>query len=261
MVTTAPDIEALLGKKPLEVWKPGDPLRTTVWGWESSGKTWLGLTWPDPLIGFLTEANLPEVLRSMPTKKITPFGPYRVPLLGGWADARKEADRFLTDYMKTLETLYKAGVRASILVDSGSDVWKLIRYAYVIYDDNGKAKPNAYEIANQKMQSIYESAKYMGHNLIVTAKADEQWGEIDRPSGGKQLGQTGADKAKWWSDSAYCSDLVIRIKTGPRATTDGKVPQRRMYEVRKATPNDKLVGQEFDSMDYGQLMGLIEAWG
>ena len=246
----------------------GHGLRLGIFAEEGAGKTHLMMSRPGPLVLFNFEHNVDRVLARFPGKEVVVHS-YPAVMDGTMSSAKPIADKFRTDYFKTLKDLEKAGLGpadVSLGIDSISAVWDLFQLAYIARDNDGKAAPKDYEKANAMYRSILVEAAYHQQVLICTSRAPFAWGMVDNGKGGQVLAELSSRKAAWNKHTPHDLDVVIELQRRDKVDK-GKVVNYRSYLVKKCTSNDKLYGKRLEELfgggnavDYEYLMNAISMY-
>jgi hypothetical protein len=273
--TPVADFRARLGLTAdsyIKPWTPGDSTVACFWGPGGTGKTTLAFsaaTPTRPIVLFDLEHNTREAARRFDPSLIIPADPngYWVPILGQKEQARPVADRLLKDYHQWLRRLSDAGVRATIVIDSVTKLWELMRYAFVPLNPDGSVKSAwAYGEVNQKYEAFLAEPRRWGHDLILTCRSDAVWREQTSESGKVQRVKTTDQEADWKDpETAYQTSIIVEMRLDRGWDEKArKAYQYRKAVVRKCTPNGNLVGYETqpgdDPLNWETLMQLVEAY-
>jgi hypothetical protein len=146
-----------------------------VVGKEKQGKTNFGLTAPGPIVLFDFDYGLEGVINKFAGKKAIYPSEYRIneisagQFLSSWERFRKE----FTGALKEKEV-------RSILIDTGTEMWELIRLAR--FGKLTQVMPQHYGPVNAELRGIVRDAYSSDKNLILLHKMTEIYVE-NKPSG------------------------------------------------------------------------------
>jgi hypothetical protein len=246
------DYAKLLGVAPSNpdelTWSPDqDGVILINWGRDGVGKTRLGLEWPKPIFLFDSEGNTKETISQIGDKSDIFVHRFMPPMLGNFAAAKAEFQRFHKAYHETLQKCASAGVKGTFVLDSVTNFYDMIRYALVPMTPDGKAQGTAwvYGESNAAFQALFSQARYYRQRLYCTARAREIW--VDKQP-------TGTFSAEIKVEALYAASIVLETQLTP----DGKGGFNRKYTFRKAQPNQNLVGMGFPNLPYEQMVKLIQ---
>lgn len=258
---TDSEIRDILGESDeslLKAWSPGDPLAILAWGPAGVGKTHLGMTFPKPIFAFDFDLNMNETMRQFQGQNIFKRT-FMVPPLGEWLRAKELADRFLKEYYEALTKLERlgksTGVYGSVMLDSVTQLWDLLRYAYVPMDADGRTKSAwNYGGVNNKYQALFMEAKNRGVNLFAAARSKNVWTENEK---GNRV-KTTLQEIDCKDETLFLSSVVTEVAVEDRYVK-GKLERQRVYKIRKCSANGNLTGLESGKLDYPTLIELIES--
>lgn len=243
----------------IKPWTPGQSTVACFWGPAGVGKTSLAFSaaTPDrPIVLFDLEHNTREAVRRFDPTLVIPANDrgYWVPILGKKEQAKAVADALVTDYHNWLARLSSSGIRATVVIDSVTKLWELMRYAYVPLDATGAVKSAwAYGETNQKYEALLAEPRKHGLDLIMTARSDDVWKEQTNESGKVQRVKTTEQAADWKApETPFQASIIVELRQITARNTQTLKPyQYRKAIVRKCTPNGNIVGLEHDSRPKG----------
>ena len=160
---------------------------------------------------------------------------------------------FSSDFYSNLEKM------RSILWDTGSEVWELVRLAR--HGRLAQIEPYNYTALNTEFREMIRAAQDAGVNLIILQKMKEKWGEQVSATGKVSRGPTGEWEPSGFSHIAYevtlegeiyqslcthqhqgeCPSKGCKYECNPGCGADGKFHLR----VTKCTNRAELIFQDF----------------
>lgn len=259
------EVRALIGaKEPPPIWTPKDGLIAVPWGPEGCGKTRFALTFPGPLVIHDLEGNVEETMSTMPgiRENVAAYYKYSVPILADKNASKPIWEEFKKNFHGAVEKFRKAGVTGTHIVDSGTRVWELIRYAVVPLDDDGRVRSAWYYApGNDAYAAMFYKCRDYKQNLVVPCRASNVWEKTASDSGKDKMEKTSRLEADWKDPTtAYLASVIVELSTKLVRGKDGKVDNARVYKVKKCTPNEALKKEEFDMLDYDTLIAAIESY-
>lgn len=138
---------------------------------EGVGKTTFALTAPGPIAFINFDYGLEGVIEKFQTVKPIYVAAVRLDFMGGKdqviAAAEKELVKFETNYQTALRQA------RSIVIDTGSEMWELLRLAE--FGKLDKVLPHQYASVNQQMTRLIKLAYDGDANLILTHRLKAEW--------------------------------------------------------------------------------------
>lgn len=215
-----------------------------------TGKTHLSLTFPDPIKVFSFDAGCKIVAAKFPDKAID-IEEYSLPII----DSLGTKDAGFEDLWKKvkadIEKAVASGEYKTIVIDTGTHLWEIIRYAW--NEENDKAvgaggKARTYGEPNARMYGIVMRAQVAGVNLVITHHLKDRWVK-DENTGEKEL--------DGWRRTEGLADVVLLTERVQRTIKDKEqaVIQTTLKECRFGLA---LCGYQQDMMTYEDLAAILE---
>jgi hypothetical protein len=203
-------------------------------GKPKSGKSRFALTAPGPIAYINFDRGLEHLLAQMGRSDVMLKDYTRMmPLDGAWNQNKAKA--VWKDYSDTFVKALQTRVR-TLVVDTASDVWEMIRWA--AFGKLDHVKPHHYTQVNGPYRRLLNECQHHDVNVILLHKAKELWEET--PNGPKPTGQWVRDGFRGTSFAMEFDGFLYRDEDGDREFH---------MEVLSCGPEAALVGQTFDGGD------------
>lgn len=207
-------------------------------GEQKTGKTTLALSATPPVAVLDLDQGLKGLGRRLPHLKgvaVKSFG------VGAWLDTRPdEAEAMWADVLTTFDAAVMGGVR-SIVVDSGTIAYNLIRWA--AFGKLAQVASHQYAAVYMEMDKLISRATAAGVNLIFTHQVKEKW------EGGQSTGEL---VFAGYPNFPYKADALVQTYR----TVDEDGPHYHIY-VRDTRQAPMVVGRHFPSMSFPELAVML----
>lgn len=240
------------------VWNPDDDeFIVLAWGKEGTGKTKLALTFPKPIFLYDFEGNTKETVSQLEEKERAGIKTFRylIPPLEEAAGSRAVLEKFKREFFGTLKACAEKKIKATFVIDSATEFWRLCRYATTQIDPKtGKAAGTAwvYAEANATFESVSSQIRFYRQRLFYTGRAESVW--VDKQ-------KTGYYSAEVRESALFASSVVIEVGLNPVLQTNGAVKTVRQYAFRKSQPNPALLEEPWnvinDVLTYNTLVDRL----
>ena len=206
-----------------------------------SGKTYLSMTFPEPIKLFSFDIGADYVRTKFKDKDIDiqnfdlpiivtdPPPPYAEPLL----------QEFERSYREALE----GGKYKTVVIDTATALWSIVHQA--ITEERGRRKILEVEYfkPNLKMSAVFQQARVSGVNLVTTQYLRDKY--IEEKNSGQQ-------EIDGWKRTGGQVDIDLWIKAVDKGDT------HYMESVIKANRFDREInGKTFRDVTYAQIMALL----
>ena len=240
-------------------------MTVSVWGRPKQGKTYLGFTFPAPILVIEigetgSEVNLPR----FPGKDIRVHSLQMSALTPGLGDYQK----LLIEFEKLLREAVdpKNGI-ATLLVDSSSKLWKTVREVKVEEQrvrslaatarKGTQARQTDYELANEYFEQVVLVARSNPQlNIVLVHRDRETWATDDEG----RAHATGQYEPREFKDVSFLVNVVIKVgqgfKVDPRTKERRALPQ---HTIELCNYRPELEGRQEFLLDYDKIAQLI--WG
>jgi hypothetical protein len=184
-------------------------------GEEKCGKTHIAMSAPKPL--YVIDMN--EGLNGVIQKEVRRAGVgsikvahHPLPPFSENRDTLKTAaarvwNEMLKDYTDALTTA------KSVLVDGGTELYKLARWAAFGGDKNEGSRKGAldYDMINARMRGFYRLYYANKASLIVTHQVEDEWIQYKKPDGTVASRKSGKLVNNGWNDFPFMAEVGIRV--------------------------------------------------
>ena len=218
------------------------PISTSISGLPKSGKTHLALTWPAPIKLYSFEHGADYIAQTkFPEKKIV-IKRYKLPIIES-DNPEPYAERIWEDFQTEFKTDAYSGEYQTLIVDTGTHLWAVLRQAITEAKHRKKLLEVEYALPNLKMGAIYSHAYEAGVNLVVVNYLRDKYVKGEN---------TGDLELNGWGQTEGMVDVVLEIS---RKTTDGKT--KMVTSLRDNRFDRDLNGQSFIDFTYDELMIVL----
>lgn len=238
---------------------------------EKDGKTRFSLTAPGP-IGYMdfdnrSEGTIEQFLRSgkpiawRTNSKGEPW-PYQIPSESGASDeqmkevqgqAKAEWGRFEDDF----EKLLKSGDVRTIVVDTATEAWGLLRLAG--FGRLDKVPEHLYGEVNAAFRRLIRLARQQTTvNLILLHRLGKEYQNMKDKDGKIKGVETGRKERKGFSETGFLVDANLTLYRLPATQVEGNELGFRLL-VRDCGANAELRGMELanEMIDFAMLAAMI----
>lgn len=183
-----------------------DRLVIALSGLEKTGKTHWCLTAPEPIAYFDFDRRGSAALDKFRAMKTIYHKHYDLPniTLTGEAD-KKRCEKLLKEFKSDWEEVMGNDIIRTVVVDTCSDVWELIRLAH--FGKLTKVMPHMYVTANADFRVLFKTVYSSDKNVIFVSKLKEEY-KNDSKTGDYEL--------------STMKDLPYIVEVNARTVTDKK---------------------------------------
>lgn len=231
----------------------------SISGLPKVGKTYLALTFPEPIKVFSFDVGSDFVRTKFPDKVIDVQN-YTLPIVESddesWALPVWE--EFYTQYKKDVEE----GKYQTIVLDTATAVESILRQA--ILEEFQESKPtkkklatNEYVARNLRMGALFTRARNNGVNLVTIQYLREQW---VRRNGSDKAEPTGLLVIDGWNQTEGLADINIEMTTREKTVVAGSKPAKKTIMVTTIKSNRfdrEQNGQTFEDTTYDEIIALL----
>lgn len=220
-------------------------LKVGVYGKAGSGKTRFALTFPEPIYVLDTEKGVDFFGKMFPDKKI-----FIVDVFQKGKEGEKDEVACFEKFQKTINWITENSKEGTVVVDSGSDLWKFAQtYGKVkIFNLSPEARLRL-RFDWGKITNLYEqllsSLIHSPLNVVVTGKVSNKF-----DSSGQETGET---QSRWQKDTEYALDIVLELQRQ-------NIKDKNVFSasVEKCRANGELTGKQIDDVSYEKLKHLLD---
>jgi hypothetical protein len=213
-----------------------------------SGKTFLALSFPKPLIIFSLDIGIERVLRNLTPEEQAQITvkTYNIPIVDTMRP-QPYAQKFWREMTKDYEDALKLGTYKTIVVDTGTLLYELARHAYAEELGIKNLMPVMYGEVYTRLSALILKARLAGMNVVWTHYLREKY--IDDKNTG-ELEMDGYKRAEGIVDMVITMQCVTK-KVG------SKVDNRIVATVDKCGFDFKLNGTEIENCKYKDIIDLL----
>lgn len=234
-------------------------ITASIWGPPKSGKTWLALSFPEPIVAIeVGETGIEDVLYMLPDKKVT-----HIPLtLRSLAPTLSDHEGLLADFDEQLQKIVEADY-ATLVIDSTSRLWRSIRVVMTeqAFQENVRKKRNRadYELANDYMEQVIQVARQNRAMNIVLVHRHRDKFLVDEAG---QLKETGEIESRDYRGLENMVQVMVRTGRGPIFDPkDKETKQGFVHLIELCRFNPALEGTKIPYLDYDRLVGRLFGGG
>lgn len=235
----------------------------SVSGLPKTGKTWLSMSFPEPIKIFSFDLGADYVRTKFPDKNIEVQN-FAMPIIESedmtWAAPIWE--EFYKDYKETVE----GGEYQTVVIDTATAMEAMLRQTVLeelqdVAAEKGKEKQklatNEYQRRNLRMKAIFDLAKTNGINLVTIQYLGEKW--VKR-QGSDRAEPTGDLIVQGWNQTEGFADINIEMATKMKLVMENKKPVEKTVMVATIKSNrfDRdQNGKSFEDTTYEELVALL----
>lgn len=222
-------------------------LLTSIAGDPKSGKSSLGLTFPEPIIVLSFDLRGAELLLpKFPNKEIE-IKKFLPPLI-----VNAEADKESFDLWKQIDAEFRRATEGghynTIIYDPATMLWEIVRSAYEYERAKGKLLRRDYGIPNSRMAGMLMQPIAIGMNVVSVNYLGDVY-EGNEATGEKKL--DGFKRTDGLADFL----LLTEMKKNPNKTSEKKCVVKTTVE--KCRFDSNLNGQEIEDATYDDIITLL----
>lgn len=177
-------------------------------GLPKHGKTHLAFSFPEPIKVYSFNDGANRLKEKFPDKQIT-VAMFELPIIetdnpAPWAEP------IWNDFQKTFKEDAYSGKYKTLIIDTGTELWGVLRQAITESKNRRKLLEVEYALPNLKMGAIYDHAKRAGVNLVSLNYLKDRY--VNEKN-------TGELELSGWSQTEAKVDIVLEVT---RVTKAGK---------------------------------------
>uniref|UniRef100_A0A6M3KXT6 Putative ATPase domain containing protein n=1 Tax=viral metagenome TaxID=1070528 RepID=A0A6M3KXT6_9ZZZZ len=227
----------------------------SISGLPKSGKTWLSMTFPEPIKVFSFDSGADFVRTRFPKKEIVVRN-FILPVIEtevmSWAS--EPWDEFYSEFMQSVVD----GEYQTVVIDTATAAEIMLRQAILEWlqeeaDIKNKVKrklaTNEYVARNLRMKAIFDRARVSGINLVTIQYLGERW---VRKAGADRAESTGELVLQGWNQTEGYADLNIEM------TAKDKGDKTVMIATIKSNRFDRDVNRKsFEDTNFEEIAALL----
>ncbi len=220
-------------------------LSISISGEPKTGKSFLALTFPPPIVVFSFDIGLEPILLNFKGKEVSVIT-YPIPIVetvravGMKKDILDIWNKFNEDYRKATEDRKVK----TIVIDTATALYEICRIGRT-GELGRELDPTEYGDVFLRMKALIQRARISGQNLVLTHYLKEIYGDDRRPTGEVKLdGWKGTESEV---DAALRTRMDSRMEAGKRKNFIMTTIHKSRYDGLKTT------GLEVENMDYEKL--------
>ena len=223
----------------------------SISGLPKTGKTFLSMTFPEPIKVFSFDLGADFVRTKFPDKVIDVQN-FNLPIIESesFSWALPVWDDFYKQYKRDVE----GGKYQTIVLDTATAVESILRQA--ILEELQQDKPNKQKLAtneyvarNLRMTALFSRAKVSGVNLATIQYLREQW--VRKP-GSDKAEPTGELIVDGWNQTEGQADINIEM------TTKVKAGRTIMLATIKSNRFEReMNGKQFEDTTYEEIIAIL----
>lgn len=223
-------------------------LLINISGDPKSGKTHIGLTFPDPILVYSFDLRGAELLLSKKEfkDKQIEIRRYMPPIVESLTPD-KESPVFWEEIRKNYKKDIESGKYKSVLLDPATMLWEIIRNAWVVENERQRLLRRDYGVPNARMTYMLTSPLISGMNVVSINYLRDVYID-DKATGEKEI--DGFKRTEGLADFVLFTRMV----------TIGSGKDRRNIvktRVEKCRFDRDLNGMELEDTTYSELLTLL----
>lgn len=223
----------------------------SISGLPKSGKTFLSMTFPEPLKVYSFDLGADFVRTKFPDKDIEVVN-FTLPIIESTDDTW--ALPIWEDFYQQFRVDVESGQYQTLVLDTATAVESTLRQA--ILEEFQNEKPlkkklatNEYVARNLRMTALFGRARNNGVNLVTIQYLREQW--VKRP-GSDKAEPTGLLIVDGWNQTEGFADINIEMTTKEKA---GKTVMVAMIKSNRF--EREMNGRSFDDTTYDEIIAVL----
>lgn len=220
-------------------------LIVSISGDPKSGKTFLSLTFPDPIKVFSFDRGTKFIAETKFADKKIDITEISLPIIEteNQAWASEPWHNFLKEYKEDVAS----GKYNTIVLDTATVVWQMCHQAVTEERERQKLAEVKYYEPNLRMSALFSRASIAGINLVTIQYLTERYEE------GKATGEL---KIDGWKRTGGNADILLEMRSLTRGKGDSaKTVMETM--IRACRFDRDLVGKTFIDTTYDEIMALL----
>lgn len=215
---------------------------TSISGMPKTGKTYLALTYPEPIKVYSFDRGCDYIRKRYFATKEIDIHNYTLPIIESDSPtpyAEKIWEEFQMEYR---EDAY-GGHYKTLVIDTATAIWGIIRQAITEAKNRKRLLEVEYALPNLKMGALFAHASEAGVNLVTIQYLRDKYVKGEN---------TGEIELDGWKNTAGASDVVVEM------TTKIIAGDTTMVTTIKANRFDRnFNGQSFVDTTYDELIALL----
>lgn len=203
-------------------------ITVAVSGDPKTGKTHFACTFPDPIKIYSFERGARFVAKSKFATKNIEVREFNLPIIES-LEPEPYAQKIWKDFNAEYKTDVASGKYQTLVIDTGTHLWRLIRQAVTEEEHIKRLVQRQYEKPNLMMASIYDIAQVAGINLVTIQYLADKFVKNEN---------TGEKELKGWNEAEGRADIAIVMDI--------------VQKANKAVVNATITKNRFDLSAYGQ---------
>lgn len=218
------------------------PILTSISGMPKTGKSYLSMTWPEPIKIYSFDLGAEYVrAKFFPKKKII-ISNYELPIIE--TDSPDPyAEKIWDVFQKEFKTDCYSGQYKTLVIDTATQLWAIVRQAITEAKNRKKLLEVEYALPNLKMSGVYAHAKKAGINLISINYLKDRYVKGEN---------TGVLELNGWGQTEGLVDLVLEMN---RVTQGGKTTMNTIIKDNRFIRNEN--GNVYPDTSYLELTTVL----
>jgi len=224
----------------------------SISGLPKTGKTYLEMTFPDPIKIYSFDGGADYVRTKFPDKNIT-IQNYFLPIIESTEDTW--ALPIWEEFYKQFKEDVEGGQYQTLGIDTATAVESTLRQA-ILEEFQNDNKPNKKKLAtneyvsrNLRMTAMFNRARMCGVNLVTVQYLKEQW--LKRP-GSDKAEPTGELIVDGWNQTEGYADINVEMTTKERA---GKTVM--VSTIKSNRFEREMNGKQFEDTTFDEITALL----
>lgn len=214
------------------------PILTSISAPPKCGKTYLSLTWPAPIKLYSFEHGAEYIASHFFKGKDITIAEYELPIIETDNPA-PYAEKIWDDFQKTYKEDAYSGKYKTLVIDTGTHLWAILRQAITEAKNRKKLLEVEYALPNLKMGAIYHHADKAGINLVVINYLKDKYVKGEN---------TGELELNGWGQTEGTVDVVLEMT---RVVKAGKTTM--ITKIKDNRFNRDLNDKTFNDTNYNEL--------
>jgi len=168
---------------------------------------------------------------------------YSLPIVESTNEPVTGVEKVWKDIQKDFDTACESGKFKTIVIDTGTALWEIVRYAYKEETSKMKLPPLGYVEPNARFLALFQKARAVGINFVITNHMKDEYAN-NQPTGEKVL-----DGFK--RTAGYADICLSMTRVGEKKDT------KFVATIDDCRFDPFLTGEAIDMPDYDTLIAMI----
>ena len=215
----------------------------SISGDQKRGKTHFALTFPAPILLMSFDVGAKFVCeKHFPDKDVT-IKEYNLPVVETTNAPITGVEQVWKDIQADFKDACESGKYKTVVIDTGTALWEIVRYAYKEETSKMKLPPLGYVEPNARFLALFQTARACGINFVITNHLKDEYANNEA---------TGAKVLDGFKRTAGYADVCLTM-----ARKGEKKDTRFVAKIDDCRFDPFITGEEIEMPDYDTLCAFL----